>query len=208
MTSANSSNPWAIKSRNKSFAELIRSPDADQKQEHSRDWFRKRAMEAGQINAARLTSTMSDRMTSKLIIGRMYLYWYDAKLKDKLPYWDRFPLVFPIGQAEGGFYGLNLHYLPYMMRAKLMDALYTTLNNDKMNETTKIRANYALLKRAAKFKYFRPCIKHYLTDHIESRFLNIPADQWDIALFLPLERFQKATKQRVFAESMAKIRKG
>lgn len=208
MTSANSANPWAVKRGGKTFTDLIRSPDAHQRQIRSKEWFRKQAQDTQGVNATRLQSTMSDRLTTKMVYGRLYLFFYDPKLKEELPYYDRFPLVFPIDAKEkGGFLGLNLHYLPYMARAKLMDALYTTLNNTNMDEKTRIRANYGILKHAARFKYFRPTIKHYLHPHIESRFLNIPADQWDIALFLPLERFQKATKVRVFQESMAKIRK-
>lgn len=200
-----STNKWAIRG-NKSFVDLLKTPNPGSLQTKSQAWLQTQAQTAGgSVRTDRLMGTMADRLTTRMQYGRMYLFWYDPKLKVKLPYYDRFPLVLPIDPAENGFLGLNMHYLPYMARAKLMDALYSTLNNKNMDEKTKIKANYSILKGVRKFRYYRPCIKHYLTDHIQSRFLNIPADQWDIALFLPLERFEKATKKRVFDESMDKI---
>ena len=58
---------------------------------------------------------MGDRNIGEFLtpeIGKMYLFQYDAKHKKILPYWDRFPLIFPFDYAKDGFYGINLHYLP------------------------------------------------------------------------------------------------
>ena len=51
----------------------------------------------------------ADRARPDAVIGRMYFFYYDAKNKDKLPQWDRFPLVLPIERYGNGFLGLNLH---------------------------------------------------------------------------------------------------
>ena len=136
----------------------------------------------------------------------MYLFNYDAKHKDTLPYFDRFPLVFPFKKVKGGFYGLNLHYLPLQFRAKLMDSLYDVANNNRYDESTRLRINYNILNSAARFRYFKPCVKHYLTPQLRSRFLYIYPSEWDIALFLPLERFQGATKATVFKDSRQALR--
>ena len=64
----------------------------------------------------------------------MFMFIYDPKHKDTLPFYDTFPLVFPIEIYSDSFLGINLHYLPPVLRAKLMDALYTTANNNKYNE--------------------------------------------------------------------------
>ena len=45
------------------------------------------------------------------------------KLKNKLPYYDRFPLTLPIEQYSDGFLGINLHYLSILMRIRLLDRL-------------------------------------------------------------------------------------
>ena len=145
----------------------------------------------------------SDRsqLKSEVRIGRMYFFNYDPKTKRQLPYYDRFPLIFMIGPAENGFYGINLHYLPPTFRARLMDALYDTMTNQRYDESTRLRISYSILQRASKFRYFKPCIKHYLDSKVQGRFLEVNPNQWDIALFLPVEKFQKKNKQFVWRES-------
>ena len=143
----------------------------------------------------------SDRLVTSITVGRMYMFMYDPKMKADLPYYDKFPLIFPFRRVKGGFYGINMHYLPHMMRAKLMDSLYALANNQAQDDTTKLRLSYQILSRASRFRYFEPCVKHYLHNHVRTRFLWIPADQWETALFLPLERFVGATKQQVWKDS-------
>jgi hypothetical protein len=144
------------------------------------------------------------RLKEKTIIGKMYFFFYDPKTKDSLPYYDRFPLVIPINRYPEGFLGLNLHYIQPKDRVILLDKLSTTLNNKNYDESTKFRINYAYLSTASKIYEATPCIKKYLFRHVESRFLEITSDEWDIAAMLPVERFMGATKQRVFAESRKK----
>jgi hypothetical protein len=66
--------------------------------------------------------------------------------------------------------------------------------------------NYQLLSRAAKLRFFAPCVKRYLSDHVVSRFMYIYPSEWDIALFLPTERFAKKTKSQVWADSKRMLR--
>ena len=65
--------------------------------------------------------------------------------------------------------------------------------------------SYKLLANAAKFKYFKPCIKRYLFSHIESQMIKIDVKEWDLALFMPLSRFQKARERKVWDDSIRKI---
>lgn len=167
----------------------------------SRDWYRKTAQEHKTVNERQLMVNGNERLTTRPIVGSMYMYYYDPKHKATLPYYDAFPLVFPYKKVEGGFMGINLHYLPLPLRAKLMDALYDVSNNERYDETTRLKLNYNVLNSTAKFKYFKPCIKHYLTDQMRSKFLYVYPSEWDMALFLPLERFRGASKQKVWAES-------
>lgn len=170
-------------------------------------WLREQAKSVRSVqNPKQLVTKQSDRLVTSLTVGRMYLFMYDPKMKDDLPYYDRFPLVFPFRRVNGGFYGINLHYLPHMLRAKLMDNLYSLANNKNNDDTTKLRLSYALLNNASKFRYFKPCVKHYLNSHVKTRFLWVPADQWETALFLPLERFVGATKQQVWRDSRKMVK--
>ena len=144
------------------------------------------------------------RLKDKSVIGKMYFYFYDPKLKDSLPYYDRFPLTIPMEQYQNGFLGLNLHYIHPKQRITLLDKLSETLNNDEYDEKTKFRFNYAYLKAASKIYEASPCIKRYFYSNIQSRFLEISPNEWDIAALLPAENFIGATTGKVHSDSRKK----
>lgn len=152
-------------------------------------------------------SLLRDRqnLRDKTIIGRMYYFFYDPKLKDTLPYYDRFPLVIPIERYADGFLGLNLHYLSSKIRVRLLNKLSAYLTNDFYNEDTRFRLSYDMLKGASSIPEFEPCLKRYLYTQVESRFLEIPAQEWDIACLLPNEQFVKKSRQYVQRESARNI---
>ena len=141
------------------------------------------------------------RMRDSTIIGRMYFYFYDPKMKESLPYYDTFPLVIPIEQYRDGFLGLNLHYIHPKQRILLLDALSEFANNSKYDASTKLRLSYDLLRRTGAVYQATPCIKRYLFTHVESRFLEITADEWDIASLIPGNNFVGASNEKVWAES-------
>jgi hypothetical protein len=149
------------------------------------------------------SSIMRDqqRLRENSMIGRMYFFFYDPKTKDSLPYYDRFPLVIPIERYSDGFLGLNLHYIHPKQRIILLDKLSDTATNRRFDEKTKLRLSYQYLATASTAFQVMPCIKRYLFNHLTSRFLEIPADEWDIAALLPVEQFEKASKSKVYAES-------
>lgn len=140
-------------------------------------------------------------MINPTVIGRMVFYQYDAKTKDDLPYWDKFPLIFVVDMAKDGWYGVNLHYLDPLHRAKLMDALYSILNNKKFDDSTKLKISYQVLKNSSKFKWFKPAFKRYLSSYVRSKFLYISPEEWPVACFLPTARFQKARDTTVWNDS-------
>ncbi len=179
----------------------VRAGQIPARENKARDWYRDAAKSFGKVNDSSIMKGDASRLTSRPAIGQMYMYYYDAKHKETLPYFDRFPLVFPYKIVKGGFMGINMHYLPLIYRAQLMDALYDTATNTRYDESTRLRLNYNILSGAAKYRYFKPCVKHYLTSQLRSRFLYVYPSEWDIALFLPLERFQGASKTKVFADS-------
>lgn len=184
----------------------IRAGQIPAREASAREWFRNTAKNYGTVNERKLLKSDPDRLTARPRVGEMYMFTYDAKHKAKLPYYDKFPLIFPYKKVKGGFMGINLHYLPHAYRAELMDALYDLSSNKKYDETTRLRLNYNVLNSASKFENFKPCVKHYLTSQLRSRFLYIYPSEWDVALFLPTERFQGARKTTVWADSKRKIK--
>ena len=191
------------------------------KTQNARDWYRQAAKDygarvrqtgpnAGRIDYARINENSfirenQNQLASTIIPGNMYMYMYDPKYKDTLPFYDRFPMIFPFKVDKTHIWGINLHYLGLKERAILMDALYDLTNNKKYDETTRLKLSYQILNKASKFKWFKPCVKCYLKSHMRSRPLYVTPEQWDICLFLPLERFSKATKTQVWNDSKNKI---
>ena len=173
----------------------------------AREWYRNQAKAAGRINeTAFFKSATHEDYQTRFKLGHMYMFYYDPKHKDTLPYYDRVPLIFPIAKAKGGFLGINFHYLPLNVRAKLMDALYDVTNNKKYDETTKLKVTYSILESAAKFRMFKPAVKHYLTSHVKTRLMYIKPTEWDIALWLGIAKFKGATQAEVWADSKKIIR--
>lgn len=166
----------------------------------SRAWFQKKASNLRSINREKLMGEKELRSSRKQIVGSMQMFMYDPKLKETLPYYDAFPLVIVVGPAEGGFYGLNLHYLPPILRAKFLDALMGIVGSD-VTDRTKFELSYELLQKSSKLRYFKPCFKHYLNEHVKSRFSEVPAPEWEIATFLPTADFRKANRSKVYYDS-------
>ena len=169
--------------------------------QQSREWFRKRIQRLTRVNREQLMRENEITKRATHSFGSMFMYFYDPKTKDKLPYYDTFPLVIPVEPAEGGFRGINLHYLPPILRAKFLDALLDVTNNKKYDDTTKFRLTYDILNGARKMRYFKPCFKHYLLNHVKSRFAEVPAPEWEIATFLPTAQWKKASAGRVYSDS-------
>lgn len=176
--------------------------------EDARNWYRARAMEM-KTRPDKLVKQRGfmERTVSpdQMEVGLMYMYFYDPKHKDKLPYYDRFPLIFMIEKYDNGFLGINLHYLPHVLRARLMDQLYTIAEKNKDN-SLRLQISYGILKSAVRFKYFKPCVKRYLTNHIQSGIYNVHSENWDKALMLPLQRFTKASATKVWQDSVNSVK--
>lgn len=175
----------------------------------SRAWFISKLSNMRSVNRAALMKeeelTLQTATYNRDIIGRMFMFFYDPKTKDTLPFYDKFPLVIVVGPAPGGFYGLNLHYLPPVLRAKMLDGLMDITNNKAYDETTKFKLRYSVLQRMRKLRYYEPCFKHYLTKHVQGKFARVNAPEWEIATFLPTAQWKKATAQKVYRDSRRKV---
>lgn len=177
------------------YRSLIRNTGAEVKNIDNNDIIRQSEQKG--LATARLDSSS---------IGKMYMFAYDPKHKGTLPYYDTFPLVFPIELYGDGFLGINMHYLPPYFRAKLMDALYTTATDKNNSPSTRLNISYKILASAAKFKYFQPTIHRYLWSQCRSHMINVEPKFWDMALMLPSARFQKVPMEKVQQESLSKVK--
>ena len=175
----------------------------------SRGWFEQQVqmLTKQQLTPNKVLAGNPDQLVTRVYPGKLYMYVYDPKLKAELPYYDRFPLVFPFKRTPDGFIGLNMHYLPYQLRIRLLDNLLIFKTNNRMDETTRLKYSWQIIDGVSKFKAAQPCVKQYLTSHIRSQFRQVVAEDWATAMLLPVERFIGATKQEVWADSRKAMRK-
>jgi hypothetical protein len=171
------------------------------------EWLRKNLTNIGTVNPLSIINTSgTEGSIVQFTPGKLYLFGYNPKTKNELPYYDSFPMILLLDYTENGFIGLNLHYISPKQRIIFLDKLSTILNNHEYDETTRFRISYNFLKASTKMFEAKPCVKKYLFKHIESRFLEITADEWDIAALLPVEFFQKEKKNKVWMESQEQFR--
>ena len=132
--------------------------------------------------------------------GKMYLFQYQAKWDEKLPYWDMWPLIFPFKYTKNGFYGINLHYLAPNDRTDLMIRLIKAQGGSgNLTERYKLRLSYDII---TKFKPAIPCIKRYLFGQVRGTGMyGIGGEDWSYAAALPLQKFQKQSAKYVWNQS-------
>lgn len=171
----------------------------------SRNWLKDNVYKATSSPNRRKLLTQGQSLQEALI-GKMFLYFYDAKMKEELPYWDKFPLILCVDVAEDGWYGLNLHYLPLPLRIKLFESLLTLADNQQLDKVDRLRMSYKVLKGFSQFPEAKPCFKRYLASYVQSDLLEIEPVDWETAVFLPVEMFQKQPKEKVWKESRSNVR--
>ena len=96
-----------------------------------------------------------------------------------------------------------MHYLPIPLRIRLLDKLVDYTNSSDFTEaSTRMVVDYNKLKN---IKLIRPTIHKYLSGYTKTQFRRIDADEWTIAVLLPVQRFKKASASAVWKESKGMI---
>ena len=174
--------------------------DAAKGRPRSTDWFRDKIAEFGKPGA--LDLIRDGKRSRTPFYGRLNMFFYDPKLKAKLPYYDRFPLVLPLERYSDGFLGINFHYLPIPLRIRLLDRLVDFSSNTKFDESTKLNVNYTGVKN---IKLVKPTLHRYLSGRVKTDFRRIDADEFTVATLLPVQRFSKASAAEVYRDSRKMI---
>lgn len=140
-----------------------------------------------------LKTSIKTHKVAKPATGRLYTFGYDAKYKDKLPYWDRFPLIIFLGagKSKAGnlvFYGLNLHYAPPRARQEFLEELlkrgYGTTTRLSNKTTLKINWNNVKSMRGVD-----QMIKAYLPGNLKTPLAEIAPKDWAKSVWLPTQAF-------------------
>ena len=151
-------------------------------------WYRNRIKELGTPSVPELLR--SGKLNNKPHPKHLNMFVYAPKFAKKLPYYDTFPLVMYLKPAEGGFYGLNFHYLPYALRARLLDAA----GQDKLS-----------VSAVENSRLTKPTIKRYLFGYTRSMFRRVNSEDNLTAIMLPVQRFKKASDTKVWGDSRKMI---
>lgn len=183
------------------FEAIRRNPKFEQSR--SADWFREKIKELGQVqqfksDQANLMKSTKDLQTFRLMMGTMTFFSYDPKYKETLPYYDKFPLSFIFGIDKTGFNGINFHYLSYPMRIKLFDKMWQIAKLSHLPTQQVLQLNWQLLSAAAKFPEVQPAVKRYLFNHVQSRFIKVPIEDWKTAIMLDNSQFKKQAAANVY----------
>ncbi len=154
-------------------------------------WLRKQADKVREL--PRFSNFLSQggiKYAAAPTVGSMFIFHYNPKLKDKLPYYDTLPLIVCLAVEGNSMLGINFHYLPPGLRARLLDAFYRTAVGSITNPNARFNVDYQVIKAIAGNALIKPTIKRYLFSHVESQFIKIPPAEWDIAVFLPWATWQ------------------
>lgn len=176
-----------------------RPEEIEELTQKSLEWFRENLR---RVRKRPIQLLKEGEFVSNTFVGKMYMYFYDAKHKETLPYWDRFPLVIVLEHYDDGFLGLNLHYIAPKYRVVLLNELYTYLTNEEDGDnSTRLTVTYNLIKTATRLKFAKPCIKRYLYSHFDSRIAEVPVEYWDLMSMLPSQQFMNVNANTVYAKS-------
>ena len=165
--------------------------------DRSNNWYR------GQVSRIASGTTARElfrqgKLARRPSVGRLNLFGYNPKLRRTLPYYDVFPLVLPLEAISGGFVGMNFHYLPPLLRTRLLERMQARATDRDFDKSTKFDVTYSDVKNLGIAK---PTIKKYLYSYVQTGFLRINADEAATAIYLPVQRFKKASESRVYADS-------
>ena len=136
----------------------------------------------------------TQKVTVRPNFGMMNLFYYRPKGAEKLPYYDVFPLVIPLGRRlNNGFVGINFHYLSVPQRWLLLERLSMFQVPSELDafDTEEGAGDVMALfwSKIRRKRGVKPIVRRYLTKYIQSRFLKIELSEMLIALAIPMERF-------------------
>lgn len=151
-------------------------------------WFETKVRSVTSMRSTLLKAEESQR--GRTVVGKMFFFKYDPKYKAVLPVYDIYPLVFPIEMYGNGFLGLNIHYLSRYEREVFLNLVMKYATATNLTEASRLKITYDIIASSKKLaSVSRPCVKRYLYGHVRSKFIEIPATEWDKAAQLPIELF-------------------
>lgn len=173
------------------------------------DWFRKKINDLGGNTPATKTDLLRQTkplQVTRFLIGSLFIFKYDPKTKADMPYYDTWPCSLIFSVDTNLVRGINFHYLPLTIRARLFDKLWQIAMVYRNNQQQCKRMTWKLLSNVAKFPEVRPAVKSYLYSHVQSKLIKVEIDDWKTALLLPIESFAKKSMSIVHYDSIKNVK--
>jgi len=175
--------------------------------EDSLEWFRRNIRDIRLRPDMVMSSLSGSGVTgSQMKQGKVYMFHYDAKHQDTLPYWDKYPIVIPIDRYKDGFLGINVHYISPAMRVVLLKPLLEQLRSNSIegDGDSRLDVDYNIIEANSDLRFAKPCIKRYLTSHVGARIVEVPYENWEAIMMLPLAKFN-VHANTVYKDSRRKV---
>jgi len=192
--------------------------------ELSMRWYRQKVQELlpkPQVRLMIREGIKTQKVTKRPNFGMMNLFYYRPKGAEKLPYYDIFPLVIPLGRRlNDGFVGINFHYLSVPQRWLLLERLSMFQMPSELDafDTEEGMGDVMALfwPKIRRKRGVKPIVRRYLTKYIKSYFLKIELSEMLIALSIPMERFytgkwggkKRYRAEKVFRQTRREITAG
>lgn len=141
--------------------------------------------------------TIQSKTTTRPTPGKIYTFVYDAKYKNTLPYWDRFPLSVCFSVESEIWRSINLHYIPKKARMEFLEELlveYTNSKSGNITKSTKLNIDWGKL-RSFNRKIAEHAVTSYRYDHIRSPIREVDPREWAKITALPMQQFMKNSKK-------------
>ena len=157
-------------------------------------WYRQKVQELlpkPQVRRMIREGQKTQKVTVRPNFGMMNLFYYRPKGAEKLPYYDVFPLVIPIGRRlNDGFVGINFHYLSVPQRWLLLERLSMFQVPSELDAFDSEEGGGDVMalfwSKIRRKRGVKPIVRRYLTKYIQSRFLKIELSEMLIALAIPM----------------------
>lgn len=188
--------------------------DYAKQQQTAKQWMQSRiqtlnTFTIGKTTQLRQTNILAEgRQKNTFELGRMYLFRYAPITRNKLPYYDTFPLMIPYYRKGSTIFGANFHYININMRRRLFENMVDLnyITDGTETDEPKFNFTYRRLKGKNLFRFLPPTIHQYKLGRVRSILIEIDAREWPLALYLPVEAFKKTKKSVVWDNSLEQIK--
>jgi hypothetical protein len=154
-------------------------------------WFKRKVGE----------SAKGFKKKAKLEPGKIFTFGYDAKYKEVLPYWDKFPLIIVLDVYRDGFMGLNFHYVSPVDRMVFFKKMMKFSTQHGEVETMTAAAKFNVSWDAVRnVRHADKMIHKYLYGHVKTSLLEAPPNEWENVIFLPYQKFVGASAKSVWSK--------